>query len=178
MRVKKVQLNKKRIFGACVLFLTVVLALATAVLAANGTIMPRSSYQLTIKKAFADGTPPEAKGVTYTFRVLAQVESGGGYVPREETVTITGDGEETIDFGAPFKVSVIEQTDDGGFELDGADWDVSKTECLSEMHVGASTAKVNISKNDGKIEVTRPAGAPAVTFRLIGKPFHGGGETT
>ena len=46
------------------------------------------------------------------------------------------------------------------------------------MHVGASTAKVNISKNDGKIEVTRPAGAPAVTFRLIGKPFHGGGETT
>ena len=178
MRVKKVQRNKKRIFGACVLFLTVVLALATAVLAANGTIMPRSSYQLTIKKVFADGTPPEAKGVTYTFRVMAQVESGGGYEPREKTVTITGDGEETIDFGAPFKVSVIEQTDDGGFKLDGADWDVSKTECLSEMHVGASTAKVNISKNDGKIEVTRPAGAPAVTFRLIGKPFHGGGETT
>lgn len=159
--------ERRKLFGCVVLLLMLALALGTVAFAEGG-----GSYSLTIRKVFANGTPAEAKNVTYTFRVEAQVKSGDGYKSETKTVQITGEGEAKASFDNAFKISVIEQTDDGGFRLEGNDWDVTKTECVSSMHVGASQATVNISKDGGWIEVTRPENVPTVTFRLTGKPLH------
>ncbi len=175
----KVPEKRNRIVGACILLLTVVLALSTAVLAADGQARS-GSYSLTIEKKFAEGTPAEAAGQEFIFRVEAQVKKSGSdeYDPVEKIVTITGTGSETIDMGGPFKISVIEQTNGDGFQVagDSREWNVIKNECVSSMHVGASQATVNISKDGGSIEVTRPADVPDVTFRLTGKPLHGSQE--
>ena len=164
---------RKRICGAGILFLMTILALGTMVSFAEEK---STSYKLTIQKIFASGTPAGAKDVTYTFRVEAEVK--GQKEPVEQTVRITGEGSEVISFGNAFKISVIEQTDDGGFHDDtGNEWDVINTYCESSMHVGASQATVNISRDGGMIKVTRPADVPTVTFRLTGKPFHSGNGT-
>ncbi|MCI8431461.1 MAG: hypothetical protein HFI16_14620, partial [Lachnospiraceae bacterium] len=166
MNVGKV---KKRIFGASILLLMTILAVGTVVFAESSR---SSSYSLTIQKVFAPGTPAEAQNVEYTFRVQAQVTSGDTESAVEKEVKIRGEGSETIDFEGPFKISVIEQTEDGGFKLDGADWDVTRTECLSSIHVGESVASININKDNGLIQITRPADVPTVTFRVTGKALH------
>lgn len=143
--------GRKRIFGASILLLMTALAICTAVVFAAEGGEPAGSYTLTIEKRFADGTPPEAQNVEYTFRVQAEVKSGGESNSVEKIVKITGEDSETISFDNAFKISVIEQTDDGGFQHEGADWDVVKTECLSYAHVGQSEASVNISKDGGMI---------------------------
>lgn len=165
---------RKRIVGAVILFLMMMLAIGTMVSYAeegSGT-----SYKLTIRKVFAEDVLKDpdalaaAKNITYTFHVEGQVV--GSDVPVEKTVQITGDGEKTISFGNAFKISVIEQTDDNN----DSKYDVTGTSCKSSMHVSASQAIVNISKDGGTIEVTRPEGVPEVTFRLTGKTIHGGTE--
>lgn len=162
---------KKRLLGACILLMMTVLAVGTLIAFAEGK-EGGSSYSLVIQKVFAEGAPTEAQNQIYTFRVEAQVKSGDGYKPVEEVVKIKGEDEATVDFGSPFKVSIIEQTDGGDFKVGTDDWNVSKTECVSEMHVNASQATVRISKDNGRIEITRAKNLPTVAFQLTGKPLH------
>lgn len=168
----------KRIFGVTILFLMMILAIGTIVTSAKER---SNSYSLTIKKVFAEGMSSEAltaaEKLTYNFRVEAQVKKGGenAYESVVRNVKIpdeNGNWEADISFGSPFKISVIEQTDDG----EGDGYDVVETVCKSSMHVGASQASVNISKDGGEIEVTRPADVPDVTFRLTRKTSDGGSE--
>lgn len=167
---------KHRIFGVCVLFLMAALTIGTTVSFAGNE--RSGSYTLTIQKVFDENLTgdalKEAEKLTYTFRVAAQVKSGGEYVPVEEIVKITGAHEKTIEFDNAFKISVIEQTDPGGFKIDGKEWNVTNTLCQSTMHVGASQATLNISRDNGKISVTRPNDSPTVTFQLTGESFHHG----
>lgn len=182
-------INRKKIgknsFIAGVLLLMVMLALGTLRTFAEEGAKSSSSYVLTIRKVFADGTPDnvvaEAAKQKYTFRVEAKVKNGGENETVEKVVTITGEDEGTVEFSNAFKVSVIEQTDGGGFEVPNGTnepfiYDVSETECLSEMHVNASKATVHISKDNGRIEISRPEDAPTVTFKLTGEPHHGSQE--
>lgn len=252
MQELKVKRDKKWIFGVCILLMTATLALATLVLAADDQ-SPSGSYCLTIQKVFDPNTPAAvkdaAKKQVYTFRVEAQVKVAGSdeYIPVEKIVHITGEGEKQVEFDNAFKVSIIEQTDEGGVEVPAGEtedaatltsrkaaatpsaakktsltatpsaskksakttsseskksvkatsssavkktaaakaapaaetaptmpvtWDVSKTVCTSEMHVNSSHATLRISKDDGRIEITRPEGASAATFELTGKPLH------
>ncbi len=168
----------KRIFGVTILFLMMILAIGTIVTSAKER---SDSYSLTIKKVFAEGMSQEAlaaaEKLTYNFRVEAQIKKDGenAYESVVKNVKIpdeNGNWEADISFGSPFKISVIEQTDDG----EGNDYDVVETVCKSSMHVGASQASVNISKDGGEIEVTRPADVPDVTFRLTRKTSDGGSE--
>lgn len=171
---------KHRLLGVCVLFLMAALTIGTTVSFAGNE--RSSSYALTIKKVFngdmTDEVKAKAQEQVYTFRVAAQVKSGGGYTSEERIVKITGAGEETIYFDNAFKISVIEQTNPQGFThvTNGTkeEWNVTKTVCTSSMHVAAAQATLNISKEGGKIEITRLAGSPEVTFQLEGKPFHHG----
>lgn len=165
---------RKRILGAIILFLMIILAIGTMVTFAEER---NSSYSLTIKKVFADNMTDEARtaaeNLTYNFRVEAQVKKSGedAYVPVVQNVEIPdadGNWEVDVPFGSSFKISVIEQTDNG----EGNEYDVVETVCESSMHVSASQATVNISKTGGMIKVTRPADVPTVTFELTGKPFH------
>lgn len=168
---------KHRLLGVCVLFLMAALTIGTTVSFAGNE--RSGSYTLTIQKVFdTTGMTPkaleEAEKLTYTFRVAAQVKSGGEYVPVEEIVKITGAHEKTIEFDNAFKISVIEQTDPGGFKINGKEWNVTNTLCESTMHVGASQATLDISRDNGTITVTRPADSPTVTFQLTGESFHHG----
>lgn len=254
MQELKVKRDKKWIFGVCILLMTATLALATMVLAA-GDQSPSGSYCLIIQKVFDPNTPAAvkeaAKKQVYTFRVEAQVKVSGSdeYTPVEKIVHITGEGEKQVEFDNAFKVSIIEQTDEGGVEVPAGEteqaaltsrkaaatpsaakktsktsltatpsaskksakatssasrksvkatsssavkktsaakaapaeetaqtmpvtWDVSNTVCTSEMHVNSAHATLRISKDGGRIEITRPEGASVVTFELTGKPLH------
>ena len=169
----------KRIFGVTILFLMMVLAIGTMVTSAEERSNP---YSLTIKKVFAvDKMTPEAlaeaQKLTYNFRVEAQIKKGGeneyeSVVKNVKIPDANGNWEVEIPFETAFKISVIEQTDNG----EGNEYDVVETVCKSSMHVGASQASVNISKDGGEIEVTRPADVPDVTFRLTRKTSDGGSE--
>lgn len=168
----KVRHSKKRLFGTGILLLIVLLAMVTAVLAANGKTTKGGSYSLLIQKVFAEDTPEAAQDMTFTFRIEAQVRSGGEEKPVEEVVKIKGEGSETVTFDGPFKISVIEQTDEGGFKQGNTEWDVTKNECVSSIHVNASHATVNISKDGGVLQIKRSENLPTVTFEIKGKPLH------
>ena len=167
---------RKRIFGAGILFLMMILAIGTMVSFAEER---SSSYHLTIKKVFSDETKndpvasAEAQKMTYNFRVEGQVKKGGAneYESVVKTVKLPdadGNWEVDIPFDNAFKISVIEQTDDS----EEGEYDVIETACESSMHVGASQATVNISRDGGVIKITRPEGVPTVTFRITGNPLH------
>lgn len=168
----KVRHSKKRLFGTGILLLMVLLAMVTAVLAANGKTTKGGSYSLLIQKVFAEDTPEAAQDMTFTFRIEAQVRSGGEEKPVEAVVKIKGEGSETVTFDGPFKISVIEQTDEGGFKQGNTEWDVTKNECVSSIHVNASHATVNISKDGGVLQIKRSENLPTVTFEIKGKPLH------
>ena len=65
----KVRHSKKRLFGTGILLLMVLLAMVTAVLAANGKTTKGGSYSLLIQKVFAEDTPEAAQDMTFTFRI-------------------------------------------------------------------------------------------------------------
>lgn len=122
MQELKLKRGKKWIFSIGILLMTAMLALATLVMAADDQVCS-GSYCLTIQKVFDPNTPAAVKKAAqnqvYTFRVAAQVKVSGSdeYTPVEEIVHITGEGEATVKFDNAFKVSIIEQTDDGGVEV-------------------------------------------------------------
>ena len=89
MKVRETPKNRKRIFGAGIMFLMVVLALATAVMAANGRDAD-GSYSLKIQKKFAEGIDSAvlaaAQGKTYTFKVEGTKREG--YDAEGNTITV------------------------------------------------------------------------------------------
>ena len=72
--MRNVKDRKKRIFGASILLMMLVLALGTAAMAATGTWDEKGSYSLIIQKQFDKGQLPKevlekAKERTYRFHI-------------------------------------------------------------------------------------------------------------
>ena len=167
MKVRETPKNRKRIFGAGIMFLMVVLALATAVMAANGRDAD-GSYSLKIQKKFAEGIDSAvlaaAQGKTYTFKVEGTKREGYDAegntitVPVNETVTLPHNGswEYTIPFGTPFNVSVTEITNNITLKVDGKEYNMgdSRAETVTLFNESPQVRELH---NNGKLVLSRPA---------------------
>ncbi len=167
--------KRKRAFGAAILLLLAVLAVGTAVFAKEGK--SHSSYSMMIQKKLADSSPEAARDKEYTFQIEGITQTGGEYKKVEKTVTITGEGEAYVEFDGPTEITVVELSDDIPIEVGNEKWNMTTTQCESQMQVPGQATKISISKDGGKIRVKRPEDAQTVTyFQVTGRDFANGDE--
>ncbi len=177
--------KRKKFVCGIILVLMVALALGTVALAAGSRA--GGSYSLIIRKVLAPDSPEKAKNQKYTFHIEGTTtvrDDSGNHVekPMSEEVTITGAGEETLEFDGPTIVSVVElkKNDNLSFESDGEIWHMTTTQCESKMTIpGRNARDITISGSEGRITIARPSRdndseyVKATTyFKITGKDFH------
>ena len=185
MRDQNVQKKKKRIFGMSVLFLMMILALATTVMAASGRWVADGSYSLVIQKQFDTDTSKipkeeldkvleEAKKKTYRFHIEGyRLDGNRNEIPIDEIIEIgpdsenwSGSGTETVvdpwkqsatlRSDGPIHVSVTEITNEVTLEVDGKEYNMGDSRAETTT-LFTEAPQVRDLNSNGKITLSRPA---------------------
>lgn len=177
--MKNVKDRRKRIFGASILLMMLVLALGTAAMAATGTWDEKGSYSLIIQKQFDKGQLPKevlekAKEQTYRFHIQGyRLDADKNKIEIDEYVTIGPDSEDWVTEEAedgiirwklsekfcsngPIHVSVTEITNDITLEVDGKEYNMGASR-VEASDLYQESPQVRDLNNNGKIVLSRPA---------------------
>lgn len=179
----KTSQKRKRIFGVCILFFMLALALTTAVMAASSNWVADGSYSLVIHKQFAtkveqvnekgekvmvdvpEAVLDEAMKQTYSFRVKGyRLDRNRNEHPIDEIITIGPNQNwqsEKLGSDGPIHVSVteitnnitLEVTDENGVKKEYNMGD-SRAETVTLFDESPQVRELN---NNGKIVLSRPA---------------------
>ncbi|MCI9566590.1 MAG: hypothetical protein HFF54_01430 [Lawsonibacter sp.] len=174
--MKNVKDRRKRIFGASILLMMLVLALGTAAMAATGTWDEKGSYSLIIQKQFDKDTPEgvleEAMKQTYRFHIQGyRLDADKNKIEIDEYVEIgpkSDNWEGTAEDGAirwklsekfcsngPIHVSVTEITNDITLEVDGKEYNMGASR-VEASDLYQESPQVRDLNNNGKIVLSRP----------------------
>lgn len=175
--MKNVKDRRKRVFGASILLMMLVLALGTAAMAATGTWDEKGSYSLIIQKQFDKNTPEgvleEAMKQTYRFHIQGyRLDADKNKIEIDEYVEIGPNSEKwegTAEDGAirwklsgkfcsngPIHVSVTEITNDITLKVDGKEYNMGASR-VEASDLYQESPQVRDLNNNGKIVLSRPA---------------------
>lgn len=141
----------RRIFGAVILFMLIMLATGTMVFARTRN---DGSYSLVIEKKLAAGSPKEAYSRTYKFEITGWEKKRGleETKPYSNIVEIKGNGQISIGFDNIANVSVRELTDKIE-EIPG--WELKSSSCEVSMEISRREYDFSVSGENSRIMIEK-----------------------